>query len=132
MTAAALTTTPTTPTTTVLQGGHVILANRVAPDHDVLICDGRIAAVEPTRERTPSPTCEVLDARGCYVTPGIIDIHSDYVENVASPRPSVVMDLRGALYSVDRSLVMHGITTIYHSLSIYQNGMFDHKPIRTG
>ncbi len=72
----------------------------------------------------------VVDARGAYVAPGLIDIHSDYVENVASPRPSVVMDLNTSLYKADRELVSHGITTIFHSLSVYGAHIFDHKPIR--
>ncbi len=122
--------TVATRTTTVLQGGKVVLADRVLPHYDVVIQNGRIAALVPTQEHTASPACEVRDARGCYVAPGFIDIHSDYIENVASPRPSIVMDLHGALYGVDRSLVSHGVTTIYHSLSLYQGAMFDHKPIR--
>jgi alpha-D-ribose 1-methylphosphonate 5-triphosphate diphosphatase len=73
----------------------------------------------------------VVDARGCYVLPGIIDIHSDFIESVASPRPGVVMDLSAALYKAERELVAHGVTTIYHSLSIYQSTVFDHKPIRS-
>ena len=72
----------------------------------------------------------VVDARGAYVVPGMVDIHSDYIESVASPRPSVVMDLPTSLYKVDRELVTHGVTTIYHSLSTYGSHVFDHKPIR--
>ena len=64
------------------------------------------------------------------MVPGLIDIHSDYVENVASPRPSVVMDLSTSLYKADRELVSHGVTTIFHSLSVYGAHVFDHKPIR--
>lgn len=64
------------------------------------------------------------------MTPGFIDIHSDFIEGIASPRPSVVMDLDVALFGADRELVTYGVTTIYHSLSIYRLAVFDHKPIR--
>lgn len=134
-------------------GGTVVGADRLLPDHDVAIVDGRIAAIQPTGEdgafdELPRETdalrgvregvvpdgtvgaLPVVDARGAYVVPGLIDIHSDYVENVASPRPSVVMDLSTSLYKADRELVAHGITTIYHSLSVYGECIFDHKPIR--
>jgi len=107
----------------------VVLADRLVTDHDVVIEGGRIVAVEPSSEALPAG-CRLVDATGCYVAPGFVDIHSDYIENVASPRPSVVMDLRAALYGVDRSLVIHGVTTIYHSLSIYGYTPFEHKPIR--
>lgn len=121
----------------IICGGTVVCADRVLPNHDLVISDGRIAAIEPAgsfdegvlpdHRRGAVP---VVDARGAYVTPGLIDIHSDYVENVASPRPSVVMDLNTSLYKADRELVSHGITTIFHSLSVYGAHIFDHKPIR--
>lgn len=119
-----------------ISGGSVVCADRVLPDHDVVIVDGRIVAIKPGGiggdgdERCAMDMLPVVDARGAYVVPGLIDIHSDYVENVASPRPSVVMNLASSLYKADRELVSHGITTIYHSLSVYGARVFDHKPIR--
>ena len=121
----------------IIRGGTVVCADRALPDCDVVVIDGRIVAVEPTGasdfDAQPDATMGVLpvvDARGAYVVPGLIDIHSDYVENVASPRPSVVMDLSTSLYKADRELVSHGVTTIFHSLSVYGAHVFDHKPIR--
>ena len=121
----------------IIRGGTVVCADRVLPDCDVVVIDGRIAAIEPVGasdfDAQPDATMGVLpvvDARGAYVVPGLIDIHSDYVENVASPRPSVVMDLNASLYKADRELVSHGVTTIFHSLSVYGAHIFDHKPIR--
>ena len=120
----------------IIRGGTVVCADRVLPECDVVVIDGRIAAIEPAGadfDAQPDATVGVLpvvDARGAYVVPGLIDIHSDYVENVASPRPSVVMDLSTSLYKADRELVSHGVTTIFHSLSVYGAHIFDHKPIR--
>lgn len=121
----------------IIRGGTVVCADRVLPDCDVVVIDGRIAAIEPVGasdfDAQPDATMGVLpvvDARGAYVVPGLIDIHSDYVENVVSPRPSVVMDLSTSLYKADRELVSHGVTTIFHSLSVYGAHVFDHKPIR--
>ena len=71
--------------------GTVVCADRVLPDHDVVVIDGRIAAIEPAGasdfDAQPDAAVGVLpimDARGAFVAPGLIDIHSDYVENVAS------------------------------------------------
>ncbi|MBC5583941.1 alpha-D-ribose 1-methylphosphonate 5-triphosphate diphosphatase [Eggerthella sp. NSJ-70] len=121
----------------IIRGGTVVCADRALPDCDVVVIDGRIASIEPVGssdfDAQPDATMGVLpvvDARGAYVVPGLIDIHSDYVENVASPRPSVVMDLSTSLYKADRELVSHGVTTIFHSLSVYGAHVFDHKPIR--
>ncbi len=55
---------------------------------DVLLEDGRVAAVGGDVE---APDAEVLDATGCWVTPGLIDIHThlrepgqEYKEDIAS------------------------------------------------
>lgn len=136
----------------IIRGGTVVCADRVLENHDVVIRNGIIEAITPTANAaatvrpvyfagvddtgTPgfdvdvSTGLPVVDAQGALVTPGMIDIHSDYIENIASPRPSVVMDLPTSLYKCDRELVGHGITTIFHSLSVMGNDEFKPKPIR--
>jgi alpha-D-ribose 1-methylphosphonate 5-triphosphate diphosphatase len=59
-----------------------------------------------------------VDARGGYVMPGFIDIHSDYIESVIQPRPTCLMDFETGLREAEKQLLAHGITTIYHSLSL--------------
>lgn len=121
----------------VIRGGNVIVEDAILPNHDIVIERGVITRIAPTlanaRSIEPSDapsagdpgmaldyaTGFLVDARGAYVTPGMVDIHSDYIESVASPRPSVVMNLPTSLYKVDRELVAHGVTTIYHSLSVF-------------
>lgn len=131
----------------VIRGGNVVTEDAILPNHDIVVENGTIARIAPTLanartvdaqldENTSGMVVDretgfpVVDARGAYVVPGMIDVHSDYIESVASPRPSVVMDLPTSLYKVDRELVSHGVTTIYHSLSVYGAKIFDHKPIR--
>jgi len=58
-----------------IKGGHVIDArNGVDAVRDVAIADGKIAAVEA--DIPASEAARVVDARGLYVTPGLIDIHA--------------------------------------------------------
>ena len=60
---------------TLIQGGHLIdPANRIDAPNDVLIEDGRIAAVSPRISPT-SDEWEVIDASGLIITPGLVDIH---------------------------------------------------------
>jgi len=47
---------------------------------DVLIRDGKIAAVGHDLEWQHGRADRVIDARGCYVTPGLIDIHVHFRE----------------------------------------------------
>jgi len=64
---------PSTPT--LLRGGTVMTAaGQVIPNGQVLMVDGRIAAVGATVEAPANAT--VVDATGRWVTPGVIDTHS--------------------------------------------------------
>ena len=61
---------------------------------DVLIEDGRIAAVETALD---VPGAQVIEARGCWVTPGFVDLHThlrepgqEYKEDIASGGRSAV------------------------------------------
>src|SRR6185312_14945182 len=57
-----------------LQGGHVIDAkNKVSGIRDVAVKDGKIAAV--AEHIDPAKAFKVINVKGLYVTPGLIDIH---------------------------------------------------------
>lgn len=60
----------------------------------------------------------ILDAEGKYVLPGLIDIHCDAIEKEVQPRPNTLFPLNMALLEFERKLPAHGITTMYHSLSL--------------
>ena len=58
----------------IIKGGHVIDPSlRIDEVRDVAISGGRIAAVEAN---IAGDAAETIDARGKYVTPGLIDIHT--------------------------------------------------------
>jgi dihydroorotase len=58
----------------ILKGGHVIdPRNNIDGVRDVAVANGRIAAVAPNL--TPTSGTQVIDARGMFVTPGLIDLH---------------------------------------------------------
>src|SRR5207302_2931306 len=57
-----------------LQGGHVIdVKNKISGVRDVAILDGKVAAVEARID--PAKALKVVNVRGLYVTPGLVDIH---------------------------------------------------------
>lgn len=59
----------------VIKGGHVIDAkNRINEPMDVAISDGKIAKV--AKNIDASLGAQVVDAKGMYVTPGLIDLHA--------------------------------------------------------
>lgn len=72
----------------------------------------------------------VIDAKGGYIAPGLIDIHSDYIELMTSPRPTSVMNFNIGIRETEKVLASCGITTMYHSLSLIKDDEFSKKPIR--
>jgi dihydroorotase len=83
----------------VLQGGHVIDAkNKLSAVRDVGIRDGKIAAVEPHLD--PAQALKVVNVRGLYVTPGLVDIHVHVYAGTGEPRS----------YAGDNSLYPDGHT----------------------
>jgi len=70
------------PKRVVIRGGHVLSMDPQIGDiygGDVLIEDGRIAAVAPSID---AGDAEVIDAAGCIVIPGFIDSHRHTWETV--------------------------------------------------
>src|SRR5690606_19838562 len=53
-----------------------------------------------------------------YILPGLIDIHCDAIEKEVEPRPNTLFPLEMSLLEFERKLPLHGITTMYHSLSL--------------
>ncbi|MEO6633131.1 MAG: amidohydrolase/deacetylase family metallohydrolase, partial [Mucilaginibacter sp.] len=59
----------------VIKGGHVIdPKNEVDAVMDIAVKDGKIAIV--AKDIDPKQGTQVVDAKGMYVTPGLIDIHT--------------------------------------------------------
>jgi alpha-D-ribose 1-methylphosphonate 5-triphosphate diphosphatase len=100
----------------------VVGPEKVLPNHAVIIREDRILAILPMSSlRRPGQNgndMRCFDAEGGYVLPGFIDIHSDYIEGILQPRPTTLMDFEMGLREAEKQLLGHGVTTIYHSLSI--------------
>ncbi|GBG06677.1 alpha-D-ribose 1-methylphosphonate 5-triphosphate diphosphatase [Paenibacillus agaridevorans] len=112
-----------------IRDGQLVLADRVIKG-SVGIVDGRITDILEEEDRgagiAPTaasfldryPEAEVVDAEGNFVLPGLIDIHCDAIEKEVQPRPNTLFPLEMALMEFERKLPLHGITTMYHSLSL--------------
>jgi len=90
-----------------LQGGHLIDAkNHISAVRDVAIRDGRIAAVDARID--PAQAFKVVNLRGLYVTPGLVDIHV-HVYAGTGERNSYAGD--NSLYP-DGFMLRAGVTTV--------------------
>lgn len=57
-----------------IAGGDLIVADRVISDGTVIVDGDRIVAVERRLSKGPAGAT-VIDARGCHVVPGFVDVH---------------------------------------------------------
>src|ERR1700761_123877 len=85
-------------------------ARIVCPDKDVdgsvVIADGRITEVLPHK------VADGIDLQGAILIPGIIDIHTDYLEREIAPRPAAKIPLNLALHVMDLRALSCGLTTV--------------------
>src|SRR5687767_14840096 len=90
-----------------LKGGHVIdPRNGVDAVRDVAISGGKIAAVAP--QINAGDARKVIDARGLYVTPGLIDIHA---HAFAGSRPNTTAGGDRSVFP-DQASFRSGVTTM--------------------
>lgn len=83
-----------------IQGGHVIdPANGIDGVRDVAVAGGKIARVASSIDRAQAR--KVIDARGLYVTPGLVDIHAHVFGYSGSLLPDDTALLTGATTIVD-------------------------------
>ncbi len=96
-----------------IECGRVLIDDGLS-ETSVTIADGIIAAIGDPR---PADAL-VIDAKGLFVLPGIVDIHGDAFERQIMPRPGVRFALLLALADTDRQLASSGITTAYHGVTL--------------
>lgn len=63
------------------------------------------------------------DVRGQWLIPGIIDIHSDYLEKELHPRPSATFPIPFAMHFMDARAAACGITTLFSAISFSQDNL---------
>ena len=115
-----------------IRNGHVIDAkNHISAVRDVAIRDGKIAAVE--NHIDPAKALKTVDAKGLYVTPGLIDIHVHVYASTGEPHS----------YAGDNSVwpdgftLRNGVTTVadagssgYKSFEDFKQHIIDRSKTR--
>lgn len=95
-----------------LVNAHLILADREVADGDLLVEDGRIAAI-----CVGGAGARELDCGGGLLLPGLVDLHCDALEKEVEPRPRALFPLDLAVAQADRRNAACGITTPFHAIS---------------
>lgn len=91
----------------VIINAELVMRDHLVPEAMLLIEDGRIADFGEMRNRAIPDGCEIVDAGGLYLAPGLIDIHThagDGVFFTEDPARAAAHHLR------------HGVTTLLPAL----------------
>ncbi|MEO8683312.1 MAG: alpha-D-ribose 1-methylphosphonate 5-triphosphate diphosphatase [Devosia sp.] len=96
---------------TVLRNARIVLADSVV-EGSVRIEDGLIAAIDEGSARGGE------DFEGDYLIPGLVELHTDHLENHYRPRPNVFWDPMAALHAHDVQIAGSGITTVFDAVRI--------------
>ncbi|MBU6335016.1 MAG: alpha-D-ribose 1-methylphosphonate 5-triphosphate diphosphatase [Chloroflexi bacterium] len=99
----------------VIHNTTLVLRDEVITDGWIATAGAQIVALGDG----PAPAAEHRwDAGGSLCLPGLVDLHSDFIEKMIQPRPGVELDVVVALHATDRLLLSAGVTTQYHALSL--------------
>lgn len=86
------------------------------PDQEILgtlvVRDGAIADIQP------GSVMQGQDGAGNYLLPGLVELHTDNLEQCISPRPKVRWPLEAAVMYHDRELISAGVTTVCDAIAV--------------
>ena len=110
-----------------IENGRIVTTDKIIEDKALLIEADRILGFADSAKGAE----KVVNAHERYIMPGLIDVHSDKIEQYIQPRPTSQMDFEFALKACERDLLSAGITTMYHSLSLFKDELFGKCTFRT-
>ncbi len=96
----------------ILDNARIILRDEVLDGH-ILVRDGTIAAIDTGRCRSPA----ARDLDGDFLTPGLVDVHTDNAELHLLPRPGVRWPTRPGVLAHDAAIATAGITTVLDAIA---------------
>lgn len=96
---------------TVFSNAQIVLPDEVVRG-SLVIREGRIAGIDS------GPSLAGEDFEGDYLIPGLVELHTDHLENHYRPRPGVFWDPLAALHAHDAQISGSGITTVFDAVRI--------------
>lgn len=93
------------------RNARLVLADEVI-EGSVAVDDGVITALDAGAAQTGE------DLEGDYLIPGLVELHTDHLENHYRPRPGVFWDAMASLHAHDVQIAGSGITTVFDAVRI--------------
>lgn len=101
----------------VLTNAHLVTPEGVVHGH-IEISDGRIVAQGAGHSRSAI----ALDLDGDFVLPGLVELHTDNLERMFTPRPGVRWPTDAAMIAHDAQIAASGITTVCDAIGVGSHG----------
>ncbi len=98
-----------------LTNARIVLPTRVI-EGTVIVEDDRITDIVADRH-----FAEGVDLHGQWLIPGIIDLHTDYLEKEINPRPKTNFPLPIAFHMMDQRALACGLTTVLGGVRFSNN-----------
>jgi alpha-D-ribose 1-methylphosphonate 5-triphosphate diphosphatase len=95
----------------VFRNARIVLADSVI-EGSLSLADGVIADI------AGGAMAQGEDFDGDYLIPGLVELHTDHLENHYRPRPGVFWDPMAALHAHDVQIAGSGITTVFDAVRI--------------
>jgi alpha-D-ribose 1-methylphosphonate 5-triphosphate diphosphatase len=96
----------------VLGNAQLVLPDEVVQGH-LVIRDGRVAEIG-----TGALPRGALDCEGDFLSPGLVELHTDNLERHITPRPKVNWPHHAAIVAHDAELASCGITTVFDAIRV--------------
>ncbi|MBX8813026.1 alpha-D-ribose 1-methylphosphonate 5-triphosphate diphosphatase [Pseudochrobactrum algeriensis] len=108
----------TRPSDIVFKNARIILEDEVITG-TIQIRDGKIADISSGNGISGE------DFGGDYLMPGVVELHTDHLEQHYAPRPKVRWNADAALMAHDAQIAASGITTVFDALRVGLDGDTD-------
>lgn len=96
---------------------NVVTPHAILENASVEIRNGKITAIQTdVSNLAVIANDSMIDAKGSYVIPGIIDLHTDAMDVEIIPRPGADFPIEVTFHELERKMAGCGITTVFHSL----------------
>jgi alpha-D-ribose 1-methylphosphonate 5-triphosphate diphosphatase len=92
--------------------GQVVTRDAVVPG-GLVVRDGVVVGIDPHVSAAGG-----VDVEGDFLLPGVVELHTDVLEQHVHPRPGVSWPAAHAVAAYDAALIGAGITTVFDSLPV--------------
>jgi alpha-D-ribose 1-methylphosphonate 5-triphosphate diphosphatase len=97
----------------IFSNARIVLTHEVISG-SVQVRDGVITAIHAGA----TSALGARDMQGDFITPGLVEVHTDNLERHVTPRPKVTFPMQGAVQAHDAEIASAGITTVLDAIGV--------------